>query len=101
MLRRRTQQDVELATSSAHRHKYRELAATLPLNGIFTYCRQPRASSVNMLYSLKISDGPVAQLGARFHGMEEVVSSNLTRSTNVLKDLPQESNSVLVCIVIR
>ena len=25
--------------------------------------------------------GPVAQLGARFHGMEEVVSSNLTRST--------------------
>ena len=27
------------------------------------------------------SRGPVAQLGARFHGMEEVVSSNLTRST--------------------
>ena len=27
------------------------------------------------------ADGPVAQLGARFHGMEEVVSSNLTRST--------------------
>ncbi len=27
--------------------------------------------------------GPVAQLGARFHGMEEVVSSNLTRSTNL------------------
>ncbi len=27
------------------------------------------------------SSGPVAQLGARFHGMEEVVSSNLTRST--------------------
>jgi hypothetical protein len=26
--------------------------------------------------------GPVAQLGARFHGMEEVVSSNLTRSTS-------------------
>jgi hypothetical protein len=25
----------------------------------------------------------VAQLGARFHGMEEVVSSNLTRSTNI------------------
>ena len=24
----------------------------------------------------------MAQLGARFHGMEEVVSSNLTRSTN-------------------
>ncbi len=29
--------------------------------------------------------GPVAQLGARFHGMEEVVSSNLTRSTNIPK----------------
>ena len=28
--------------------------------------------------------GPVAQLGARFHGMEEVVSSNLTRSTKSL-----------------
>jgi hypothetical protein len=27
----------------------------------------------------------VAQLGARFHGMEEVVSSNLTRSTNSRK----------------
>ena len=27
------------------------------------------------------TQGPVAQLGARFHGMEEVVSSNLTRST--------------------
>ncbi len=29
--------------------------------------------------------GPVAQLGARFHGMEEVVSSNLTRSTKFSK----------------
>ena len=27
-------------------------------------------------------NGPVAQLGARFHGMEEVVGSNPTRSTN-------------------
>ncbi len=26
--------------------------------------------------------GPVAQLGARFHGMEEVVGSIPTRSTN-------------------
>jgi hypothetical protein len=32
--------------------------------------------------------GPVAQLGARFHGMEEVVSSNLTRSTKFLKIAP-------------
>jgi hypothetical protein len=31
--------------------------------------------------------GPVAQLGARFHGMEEVVGSIPTRSTNSLKDL--------------
>jgi hypothetical protein len=27
--------------------------------------------------------GPVAQLGARFHGMEEVVGSNPTRSTKI------------------
>src|SRR5579872_3797077 len=31
--------------------------------------------------------GPVAQLGARFHGMEEVVSSNLTRSTKTFQTL--------------
>ena len=30
------------------------------------------------------SSGPVAQLGARFHGMEEVVGSIPTRSTNIL-----------------
>jgi hypothetical protein len=29
----------------------------------------------------------VAQLGARFHGMEEVVSSNLTRSTKRFQTL--------------
>jgi putative endonuclease len=29
------------------------------------------------------SNGPVAQLGARFHGMEEVVGSIPTRSTNL------------------
>jgi hypothetical protein len=40
--------------------------------------------------------GPVAQLGARFHGMEEVVSSNLTRSTKFLKQLafPASQNPV-------
>jgi hypothetical protein len=37
-------------------------------------------------YHLAVSDnneqrGPVAQLGARFHGMEEVVGSIPTRST--------------------
>jgi hypothetical protein len=31
--------------------------------------------------------GPVAQLGARFHGMEEVDGSNPSRSTKFLKDL--------------
>ena len=31
--------------------------------------------------------GPVAQLGARFHGMEEVVGSIPTRSTNLLNCL--------------
>jgi hypothetical protein len=34
-------------------------------------------------------DGPVAQLGARFHGMEEVVSSNLTRSTKTISCTPR------------
>jgi hypothetical protein len=29
------------------------------------------------------TNGPVAQLGARFHGMEEVVGSIPTRSTNL------------------
>src|ERR1022692_3640291 len=36
----------------------------------------------------RVSDrGPVAQLGARFHGMEEVVGTIPTRSTNSLKNL--------------
>src|SRR5260370_30678542 len=36
-------------------------------------------------YSLRkhLLRGPVAQLGARFHGMEEVVGSNPTRSTKL------------------
>ena len=38
----------------------------------------------------------MAQLGARFHGMEEVVSSNLTRSTKFLKQL-QPKPSFEVC----
>ena len=33
------------------------------------------------------ASGPVAQLGARFHGMEEVVGSIPTRSTNIFHDL--------------
>ena len=34
--------------------------------------------------------GPVAQLGARFHGMEEVVGSIPTRSTNFFNETCQE-----------
>jgi hypothetical protein len=33
-----------------------------------------------------LNRGPVAQLGARFHGMEEVVGSIPTRSTNFPRD---------------
>gem|GEM_PF-4754786 len=42
--------------------------------------------SERLSFSLKNS-GPVAQLGARFHGMEEVVGSIPTRSTNSANDL--------------
>ena len=34
--------------------------------------------------------GPVAQLGARFHGMEEVVGSIPTRSTNSYRNLDRQ-----------
>ena len=40
-------------------------------------------------------NGPVAQLGARFHGMEEVVGSIPTRSTIILNGL------ALIAILIR
>lgn len=33
-------------------------------------------------YAIKIGDGALAQLVARFNGIEEVTSSNLVRSTN-------------------
>ena len=33
--------------------------------------------------AVRRKDGPVAQLGARFHGMEEVDSSNPSRSTKL------------------
>jgi hypothetical protein len=42
----------------------------------------------------------VAQLGARFHGMEEVVSSNLTRSTTQSqpkKDQDDEPRPIADC----
>ena len=37
------------------------------------------------------NSGPVAQLGARFHGMEEVVGSIPTRSTKSLNNLDRET----------
>ena len=37
-----------------------------------------------ILEVLSPPEGPVAQLGARFHGMEEVEGSNPSRSTNLL-----------------
>jgi hypothetical protein len=41
-----------------------------------------------MLYSVKTHLGPVAQLGARFHGMEEVAGSNPARSTIYVFSVP-------------
>ncbi len=36
-------------------------------------------------FGFRFTRGPVAQLGARFHGMEEVAGSIPARSTNSLK----------------
>ncbi len=45
--------------------------------------------------------GPVAQLGARFHGMEEVVGSIPTRSTKSLNMLERASiHGQRVCVVV-
>ena len=41
----------------------------------------PQATTMK---ELSLPCGPVAQLGARFHGMEEVVGSIPTRSTKIL-----------------
>jgi hypothetical protein len=40
----------------------------------------PRSQFIG-LWHFRLNRGPVAQLGARFHGMEEVVGSIPTRST--------------------
>ena len=40
--------------------------------------------SENQIRAIALPSGPVAQLGARFHGMEEVVGSIPTRSTKFL-----------------
>jgi hypothetical protein len=50
--------------------------------------------------------GPVAQLGARFHGMEEVVGSIPTRSTKSLYNLDRahgriDGVCVMVCVITR
>jgi hypothetical protein len=55
---------------------------------------------------LVFNRGPVAQLGARFHGMEEVVGSIPTRSTNSLRSLDRASARnprfcVMVCVITR
>jgi hypothetical protein len=47
---------------------------------------------------LSPTSGPVAQLGARFHGMEEVVGSIPTRST-IFNHLRQQLISVVPVVV--
>jgi hypothetical protein len=51
-----------------------------------------------------IASGPVAQLGARFHGMEEVIGSIPIRSTNQLNNLAWPTRHkriacVMVCVI--
>ena len=53
-----------------------------------------RPALTNWPQSLKIVEvlpksGPVAQLGARFHGMEEVIGSIPIRSTNYFNNLAE------------
>jgi hypothetical protein len=43
----------------------------------------PRGKRAGVIIVKSLLSGPVAQLGARFHGMEEVESSNLSRSTRI------------------
>ncbi len=49
--------------------------------------RIPMAVGSERLLCFLQNSGPVAQLGARFHGMEEVVGSIPTRSTNPANNL--------------
>jgi hypothetical protein len=44
------------------------------------------------------TSGPVAQLGARFHGMEEVAGSIPARSTNSLNKLDGASSTATACL---
>jgi predicted dehydrogenase len=55
--------------------------------------------------AIDFRSGPVAQLGARFHGMEEVVGSNPTRSTKSPRtarrvDQPPPKPAQLRCIIV-
>src|SRR5258708_5854886 len=56
--------------------------------------------------NFSLASGPVAQLGARFHGMEEVVGSIPTRSTNSPNNLDgadahSDGACVIVCVITR
>ena len=50
-------------------------------NGCPNASRELMPGDAVVILQLSTARGPVAQLGARFHGMEEVVGSNPTRST--------------------
>jgi hypothetical protein len=54
-------------------------------------CSTSRDPDSSGLRFVVFNRGPVAQLGARFHGMEEVVGSIPTRSTNLLTQLNKAS----------
>jgi hypothetical protein len=65
----------------------------------------PRSRLVGLRHFCR-NRGPVAQLGARFHGMEEVVGSIPTRSTKSLNNLDGASARkpgvcVMVCVITR
>ena len=47
-----------------------------------------------------LASGPVAQLGARFHGMEEVVGSIPTRSTNIRNGFLPERDQIPALVVV-
>ena len=51
-----------------------------------------RVRGYGKVEGIREHNGPVAQLGARFHGMEEVVSSNLTRSTKTSRHSSRLTN---------
>ncbi len=55
----------------------------LRANFTFVFVRGMRESVIMTMFCFS---GPVAQLGARFHGMEEVDGSNPSRSTKTKPD---------------